>query len=74
MRRMYGGYFKGHRNASQLRQRLMEHGERDAVLELLLNWRPEDEETSVPVARAVKPAAVRARLPRPARLPARDAA
>ena len=29
MRRMYGGYFKGHRNASQLRARLMELEERD---------------------------------------------
>lgn len=75
MRRMYGGYFKGHRGASALRTHLMEHGEKDAVLELLLNWRPEDEETRVPVARAVKPAAISARLPRPARLPAaRDAA
>lgn len=69
MRRMYGGYFKGHRGASQLRARLMEHGEKDPVLELLHNWRPEDEETSVPVARAVKPAAIPARLPRKARLP-----
>ena len=71
MRRMYGGYFKGHRGASALRARLMEHAEREPVLELLLNWRPEDEETSVPVARAVRPAAVPARLPRPARLPAK---
>ena len=70
MRRMYGGYFKGHRGASQLRARLMEHGERDPVLELLHNWRPEDEDVSVPVARAVKPAPITARLPRPARLPA----
>jgi nifR3 family TIM-barrel protein len=69
MRRMYGGYFKGHRNASQLRQRLVEHGEREPVLELLHNWRPEDEETRVPVARAVRPVAIPARLPHPARLP-----
>ena len=69
MRRMYGGYFKGHHGASQLRMRLMEHNEKDPVLELLHNWRPEDEETSVPVARAVKPAAIPARLPRKARLP-----
>lgn len=74
MRRMYGGYFKGHRGASGLRVRLMEHGERDAVLELLLNWRPEDEDVRVPVAQAVKPAVAKARLPRPARLPARDVA
>ena len=74
MRRMYGGYFKGHRGASQLRTRLMEHGDRDGVLDLLHTWRPEDEEVSVVVARAVKPAAIPARLPRKARLPARDAA
>ncbi|MEO0559854.1 MAG: hypothetical protein AAF170_16920, partial [Bacteroidota bacterium] len=65
---------KGHRNASQLRMRLMEHGDKASVLELLMNWRPEDEETSVPVARAVKPVAIKARLPRKARLPKRDAA
>ena len=68
MRRMYGGYFKGHRGASQLRARLMEHDERDPVLDLLHAWRPEDEEVSVPVARAVRPA-VAARLPAKARLP-----
>ncbi|WP_420455430.1 tRNA dihydrouridine synthase DusB [Rubrivirga sp.] len=74
MRRMYGGYFKGHRGASQLRMRLMEHDTRDGVLDLLHTWRPEDEETTVPVARAVgKPAAVPARLPRKARLPERAA-
>lgn len=69
MRRMYGGYFKGHRGASALRARLMEHGERDPVLDLLHTWRPGDEELSVPVARAVRPAAVPARLPTKARLP-----
>ncbi len=73
MRRMYGGYFKGHRGASQLRARLMEHGEKDPVLELLMNWRPEDEEVHVPVARGVKPAAIPARLPRKATLPSRAA-
>lgn len=70
MRRMYGGYFKGHRGASQLRMRLMEHDEKAPLLDLLLNWRPEDEETAVPVAKAVKPSVIPARLPRPARLPA----
>ena len=74
MRRMYGGYFKGHRGASQLRTRLMEHHERDAVLDLLHTWRPEDEEVRVSVARAVRPAAISARLPRPARLPEGGAA
>jgi len=50
--------------------KLMQHGEMAPVLELLHNWRPEDEETSVPVARAVvTPTAIPARLPRKARLP-----
>ncbi len=69
MRRMYGGYFKGHHGASQLRALLMEHQDKAGVLEVLLNWSPDDAETAVPVARAVKPAAIPARLPRKARLP-----
>ena len=69
MRRMYGGYFKGHPGASDLRQKLMQHRERDPVLDVLHTWRPSDAETSVPVARAVRPAAVPARLPAKARLP-----
>jgi nifR3 family TIM-barrel protein len=69
MRRMYGGYFKGHRGASQLRALLMEHTDKAGVLEVLLNWSPDDVETAIPVARAVKPAAIPARLPRKARLP-----
>ena len=69
MRRMYGGYFKGHHGASQLRALLMEHQDKAGVLEVLLNWSPDDVETTVPVARAVKPAAIPARLPRKARLP-----
>ena len=70
MRRMYGGYFKGHRGASQLRMRLMEHDTQEGVLDLLHTWRPEDEETTVPVARAAtKPAAIPARLPKKVRLP-----
>jgi tRNA-dihydrouridine synthase B len=54
-RRMYGGYFKGHRNASQLRQELMRHETLEGVLEVLLNWRPEDAAAKVTVGRAVKP-------------------
>ena len=70
MRRMYGGYFKGHRGASQLRMRLMEHDTQAGVLDLLHAWRPEDEETSVPVGRAATPpVAIPARLPKKARLP-----
>ena len=69
MRRMYGGYFKGHHGASQLRALLMEHQDKAGVLEVLLNWSPDDAETAVPVTRAVKPAAIPARLPRKARLP-----
>lgn len=53
MRRMYGGYFKGHRNASQLRQLLMKHDELAPTLEVLLNWRPSDAEPRVAVAKPV---------------------
>lgn len=68
MRRMYGGYFKGHRGASQLRTELMQHKEKDAVLEVLLNWREDEPDVQVPVA---APVAVRpARLPKKATLPA----
>ena len=77
MRRMYGGYFKGHRGASKLRAALMEHTEKDAVLELLLNWREDEPDVQIPVARATRPATIKpinARLPRPARLPARASA
>lgn len=76
MRRMYGGYFKGQRNASQLRQLLMQQEELSGVMEVLLNWKPEDVEVRMPVARAVRPvalpkrdermAALLADLPRPA--------
>ena len=38
MRRMYGSYFKGFRNASKLRMRIMEETTRDGVLEVLLNF------------------------------------
>jgi tRNA-dihydrouridine synthase B len=47
MRRMYGGYFKGFRNASRLRQLLMEEQTRDGVLSVLYNFREEDEEVSI---------------------------
>jgi nifR3 family TIM-barrel protein len=74
MRRMYGGYFKGHRGASALRTALMEHETRDGVLNVLLNWKEDEGALRVPVAGAVKPAPIKARLPRPVRLPEREAA
>jgi tRNA-dihydrouridine synthase B len=67
MRRMYGGYFKGHRNASQLRTLLMQHEQLAATLETLLNWRPEDAAPRQPVARAVRPVSLPSR---PARVAA----
>ena len=63
MRRMYGGYFKGHAGASRLRTRLMGATTRADVLEILLNT-SEDDATSegapvaVPVARAMPAGAV----------------
>ena len=71
MRRMYGGYFKGMRNASKLRALLMEQKEMDGVLEVLLNFREDEPEVQVAVREAVKPARlpkkVAAKLPRPSR-------
>ncbi|MDX1545589.1 MAG: tRNA dihydrouridine synthase DusB [Rhodothermales bacterium] len=80
MRRMYGGYFKGFRGASTLRQRVMEHETKAGVLEVLLNAREDAPDLAVPVsaprpgARRVKalPAALKATLPAPVR--ARSAA
>ena len=65
MRRMYGGYFKGFRGASQLRARIMEETTRAGVLEVLLNFSEDDAHTKVAVPRR----AVAARLP--AKVPAR---
>jgi tRNA-dihydrouridine synthase B len=78
MRRMYGGYFKGHAGASRLRTRLMGAVETADVLEILLNTSEADATSegapvAVAVARAMPAGAVTARLPRPARLPARPA-
>ncbi|MEO1478300.1 MAG: tRNA dihydrouridine synthase DusB [Bacteroidota bacterium] len=67
MRRMYGGYFKGHRGASLLRQRLMEHNTREGVLEVLLNFRPEDAAPRVSLAQPRAAKAITASLPRPSR-------
>ena len=73
MRRMYGGYFKGFRNASRLRQLIMEETTRAGVLDVLLNFREHEPEVKVAVPRAearpVKaiPAALRAKLPTPSR-------
>jgi len=49
MRRHYGGYFKGFRNASSLRAALMDKEGRDDVLEVLLNFREDEPEIHVPV-------------------------
>ncbi|NND73169.1 MAG: tRNA dihydrouridine synthase DusB [Rhodothermales bacterium] len=59
MRRMYGGYFKGFRNASLLRSLIMEKTERDDVIELLNTFDPGVERPAVPVQRKV----VKASLP-----------
>jgi hypothetical protein len=63
MRRMYGGYFKGFRNASGLRAELMQRETRESVLEALMNFSQDEPEIRVPVtpgvstqnARAIKP-------------------
>ncbi len=47
MRRMYGGYFKGFRNAGRLRTMLMEKHTREEVLETLLNFREDEPEVFI---------------------------
>ncbi|MEM6326472.1 MAG: tRNA dihydrouridine synthase DusB [Bacteroidota bacterium] len=69
MRRMYGGYFKGHRGASRLRTELMQHTEKAAVLEVLLNWREDEPETQVSVPSGAPVRVAKARLPKKATLP-----
>jgi len=75
MRRMYGGYFKGFPGASRLRQLLMDKETKAEVLEILLNFRPDDPEIQVAVPRAVRavPVALTARLPAPTRQKAQTA-
>ncbi|HET6567846.1 MAG TPA: tRNA-dihydrouridine synthase, partial [Rhodothermales bacterium] len=64
MRRMYGGYFKGFRNASRLRQLVMEQTTRDGVLEVLLNFREDEPEVVLPSVALPRPAGVkRVQLP-----------
>ncbi len=66
MRRMYGGYFKGFRNASRLRALLMHEETEEGVLEVLLNFREDEPEIQVdvpslserPKVRRVRPAAL----------------
>jgi tRNA-dihydrouridine synthase B len=71
MRRMYGGYFKGFRNASRLRQLVMEETTKDGVLEVLLNFREDEPDVVIPAAALPRPAvaAVKRAAPPPA-LPA----
>lgn len=77
MRRMYGGYFKGFRNAGALRTQLMEQDTRDGVLEALLNFTENEPEVRVSMAISVAGGTsarktVAAAI-RPATLPARAA-
>lgn len=60
MRRMYGGYFKGFRNASRLRMLVMEESTREGVLEVLMNFDENAPEVAVPMPaiRGVKRAAL----------------
>ena len=56
MRRMYGGYFKGFEGASRLRTLIMEETTQEGVINLLLNFGPEEATASRPQPIAVKPA------------------
>ncbi len=65
MRRMYGGYFKGFRNASRLRTLMMEESDEAGVLEVLLNFRESEPDVFVPISTPVVTGVKRARLPQP---------
>lgn len=61
MRRMYGGYFKGFRNASALRQRIMEETTLEGALDVISNFDIEDDTQYQKVertARAINPLAI----------------
>lgn len=60
MRRMYGGYFKGFRDASALRMRIMEESTLSGVLEVLLNFRPLEKKILDVEKRLPKPVSARA--------------
>lgn len=53
MRRMYGGYFKGFRHASQLRARIMEVSTLEEVVDILKNFDPGTVGDRVPVVHKV---------------------
>lgn len=67
MRRHYGGYFKGFRNASNLRAALMEEETREGVLEVLLNFKEDEPEIRIPVTSLSERKKVRAVKPRDGR-------
>ncbi|GIV62014.1 MAG: hypothetical protein KatS3mg044_0880 [Rhodothermaceae bacterium] len=71
MRRMYGGYFKGFRGASKVRQLIIDETSRERIIEKLMNVR--EHEPDVQVAVPARPAraarlseALMAKLPKPA--------
>ncbi|WP_028567002.1 tRNA dihydrouridine synthase DusB [Salisaeta longa] len=70
MRKNYSGYFKGFRNASKLRHRLMQQDTKDEVLEVLLNFRPDAPDIQLPSAslpsETAAPKTKKAELPAPA--------
>ena len=76
MRRMYGGYFKGFRDASTLRAELMNQDTQDGVLEVLLNFREDEPDIRIPASSLAERRKVRrvAAPIRRAELPARAGA
>ena len=65
MRRMYGGYFKGFRNASQLRMLLMQESTEQGVLEVLHNFEENQVEVVIPTrtVAAIKKPVMKVRKP-----------
>jgi len=51
MRKNYSSYFKGFRNASTLRHKLMQPETKDGVLEVMLNFKPDAPDIQVPSAK-----------------------
>jgi len=65
MRRMYGGYFKGFRNASQLRMLLMQESTEAGVLEVLYNFEENQVDIVIPTRKiaSLKKPVLRVRKP-----------
>ena len=67
MRRMYGGYFKGFRHASQLRTLVMDEKTQDGVIDKLLNFNPNAPDVIMAASAPRRTGVKKATLPVPVR-------